>query len=266
MKRSLRTLAERDFRDPFRSRSAWPTLVLFAAVFGLFVYAMGPSPGPSRPEFGQLLVAIVYLLVPLAALQFGYDRLSGPRQTGEVRLLLAPPHSRRDLLLGTALGRSAFTALVIVVSYLAAAAVFVVAAGLPELTLTLGGLAAALGLGVAMTAIAVGASAATATTARSGMVAIGAYFLFLLWDMVPFGLRVVLNGFSLPEGPQPAWAELLAELSPMEAYMNLNASLFSGEVAPDVVTASPPVAVALLVAWTVAPLLVGYARLRAVDL
>lgn len=117
--RSLRTLTRRDLLDPFRSGEVWPVVVLFVALFGGAVVLQSRTPGTVRrppPSLLQSVTGLVFALLPLVTLQFGYDRLAGPRETGGVRLLLAPPHSRRDLVLATFLGRAAFTGFAVGVS------------------------------------------------------------------------------------------------------------------------------------------------------
>jgi ABC-2 type transport system permease protein len=265
MSPSVRTIAERDFRDPFRSQAVWLTLVLFALLFGLAVYAQRST--VATRTLGGMVRSLAYLFVPLVALQFGYDRLAGPRESGEIRLLLAPPHSRRDLVVGTFLGRVAFLATSLVVGYLTALAGFVAVGGVPAVGPALGGFAAALAFGVSMLAVALGISASVSTVGRAGVLAVGAFFLlFLFWGSIPTAVRYLANGLVVPPGPPPAWAHAFAETSPFAAYQNLTAATLPDVTAPDVVTATPVAATAVFLAWTVLPLVGGFLRLQRTDL
>lgn len=265
MSPSLRAIAGRDFRDPFRSQAVWPTLLLFALLFGLAIYVQRSV--TANPTFGGLIRPLVYYFLPLVALQFGYDRIAKARETGEIRLLLAPPHSRRDLLVGTFLGRVAFLALSVIVGFLTALGVFVATVGVPAAGPTLGGLGAALALGVTFVAIALGISASVSTAGRGGVLAVAAFFLFLaFWNALPRAVRFVLNGFEFPAGAAPEWVAIFVETSPLAAYRNLVAATLPDVAAPDVVTATPLAATLLIVAWTVLPLVVGFVRLQRSDL
>ena len=264
----LRAVVERDLRDPFRSRSVWPVLVLFVVFFGVPV-ALTRGGGTAAPTPGLLsqLQGVVFLFLPLAALQFGYDRIAGPRETGEVRLLLAPPHSRRAFVLGTFLGRAAFTALLVTVGYLVATVAYLGVVGVPAPMLTIGGYLLALALGVTVTGLAVGLSASMSTRGRATITAAATYLTLLaFWGSIPTAVRFVGNGLRAPTGPQPEWAVAFAQAVPTEAYRNLVAALLPNAAPPPVVTAGPLAAVLVLVVWTVVPLAVGVARFERADL
>ncbi|WP_276259406.1 ABC transporter permease subunit [Haloglomus litoreum] len=264
----LRAVVERDLRDPFRSRSVWPVLVLFVMFFGGPVALSGGGrPGAGAPGLLRQLQGVVFLFLPLATLQFGYDRVAGPRETGEIRLLLAPPHSRRAFVLGTFLGRAAFTALLVTAGYLVATVAYLGVVGVPGPVFALGGYLLALALGVSVTGLAVGLSASLSTRGRATITAAVAYLTLLaFWGAIPNAVRFVANGLQSPTGPQPEWAVAFAQAVPTEAYRNLVAALLPNTTPPTVVTAGPLAAVLVLVAWTVVPLAVGVARFERADL
>jgi len=264
----LRAVVERDLRDPFRSRAVWPVLLLFVVFFGGPVALTGGGrPGAQAPGLLNQMQIVVFLFLPLAALQFGYDRVAGPRETGEIRLLLAPPHSRRAFVLGTFLGRAAFTALLVTVGYLVATVAYAAVVGVPDPVRTVGGYLLALALGVAVTGLAVGLSASMSTRGRATITAAAAYLTLLtFWESIPTAVRFVGNGLRAPTGPQPEWAVAFAQTVPTRAYRNLAANLLPNAAPPDIVTAGPPAAVLVLVAWTVVPLAVGIARFERADL
>jgi ABC-2 type transport system permease protein len=264
----LRAVVERDLRDPFRSRSVWPVLLLFVVFFGGPVaLTRGGGPSTGAPGLLRQLQGVVFLFLPLAALQFGYDRVAGPRETGEIRLLLAPPHSRRAFVLGTFLGRAAFTALLVTAGYLVATVAYGAVVGVPDPVRTVGGYLLALALGGTVTGLAVGLSAALSTRGRATITAAAAYLTLLtFWESIPTGVRFVANGLRPPTGPQPEWAIAFAQAVPTRAYRNLVANLLPNAAPPEVVTAGPLAAVIVLVAWTVVPLAVGTARFEQADL
>ncbi len=101
-------IAQKELRDAVRNR--W--FLLYTLVFGGLVLALSML---SRPdvEFTQLaeynrtvtgLVNLVLLFVPLMALTFGASSISGDRETGALKYLLAQPIDRGEVLIGKFLG------------------------------------------------------------------------------------------------------------------------------------------------------------------
>ncbi|MCQ3930606.1 MAG: ABC transporter permease [Chloroflexi bacterium] len=101
-------IAQKELRDALRNR--W--FLLYTVIFGGLVLALSML---SRPdvEFTQLaeynrtvtgLVNLVLLFVPLMALTFGASSISGERETGALKYLLAQPIDRGEVLFGKFLG------------------------------------------------------------------------------------------------------------------------------------------------------------------
>jgi ABC-2 type transport system permease protein len=217
-------------------------------------------------------------IIPLAALVVAYLSIAGERESGSLKILLGLPHTRRDVVVGKLVGRTAVVALATFVSFLAGAGVllvnyqtvpvadFVILAGLTLLFAT------------AFVGIAVGFSSLASTRSRAMAGAIGLFFLFqFIWDFVPLGIYYVVEG-HLPNmlgGGLPAWYFLVQFLSPKNAYSTLSTYLMNPDATTQVETVlggdlpfylDTPFLFVILLAWLVVPVTVGYLRFRNADL
>jgi ABC-2 type transport system permease protein len=104
--------------------------------------------------------------------------------------------------------------------------------------------------------------------------AITAYLgLTLLWDLVPNGVHLLVTG-EMPGQVVPAWLLLLQGLSPTGAYNTLAQALLLGSQTaieariggPAPAYLHPAVFLAIMLAWVVLPLVVGYLGFRRADL
>ena len=272
-------IARKEFDDARRSRLLW-ALVGFVALFvtatmgvPLLVPALGADPLQGLGAASEFAA----ILVPVVALVAAYLALAGERESGSLRILLGLEPDRRTIVLGKFLGRGAVVALGVGAGFLLAGVVgWALYGGLPVVAF-LAVTALTAGLGVAFVGIAVGISAATATRSRAMTVGIAAYLsLTLLWDLLPQGLHLAIVG-SPPGGSVPAWFVFLQGLSPSGAYSALVMAAIastSGEYPGITANVVPPVPAyvewpafaAILLAWTVVPLLVGGALFVRADL
>lgn len=261
---SWRVVAKREALDPYYSGSLWVYLAVFVLLFGLGTYAGAGRGG----ELAGLLQGAVYGFVPLIALALGYDAVAERRQNGALRVDLALPHSRRDVVIGTAVGRGLVVAAGITAGYLTAVVVYLVEAGLPTPGLTLLGWLLAVLFGVTVVEVAVGISAGVATTNRAVLGAFGSLLLFFVfWRQLPGAVRYALNGFAAPAGPPPEWAIAFTYIEPLTAYRTTMMGLLPGSApTQSSVYTTPWFGVLVLVAWLVVPLLVGTRRFEASDL
>lgn len=263
-----RVLAKKDVLDAHRKwklGTAAAFFVLFLAVPTYFRVRRSSGGG-----FFEGLAMVVFL-VPLAALMFGYDAISGERELGSLKLLLGLPYTRRDVVVGTAVGRVVVVAVATLVGVVAAAVVFVGFGGALPVVDFLVFAALVVLLGAAYAGSAVGFSAASPTSNRAMATSVGFFLLTIVgWSAVPMLFRYVVNGFSTPRGPRPEWAAFLDALSPVEAYTTAtNALMRSGGTSvptSDAFYHTGPFAVVVLFAWAVVPVAVGYRRFRATDL
>lgn len=252
---SWRVVAKRDVLDPYRSQSLWILLGVYVLAFGAIAHFVA---GPETP-LASSLVGVARVFVPLTALALGYQSIAGSRQNGSLRVVLAYPHSRREVVLGRAVGRSVVTVLAVTVGFLAAAIVFTVETSVPALGPLAVAWAATLLLGVSMASLAVGVSASVRTVNRAVMLCFGGFLVFLaFWRQLPNLLRYLLAGFRMPRGPPPEWVAVFNRLEPMTAYQAVIRDLLPGRRPP--VTefhATEWFGVLVLLGWLLLPLVVG---------
>lgn len=263
-------------------------LLAIVGVFGFFVVLAAGLPAliSDGPLVGYAVVWFVTvlagLLVPLIAVVASYLSIAGEREAGQLKLLLSLPPTRRDVVAGKFLGRTG----VVVTSVLAAV---VLAAGIsfllygvvplwPYAQTTL----LTVLLALAFVGLAVGISAATSTRQRAMAAAVSLYVLFVaFWDLLIQTLRFFLQ-WGLGVELDGATVTFLTVLSPGKAYGRLVNSLVVPDIArgpaEDAISASPidttgapvylqdPAVLAVLVAWVLLPLVVGYWRFRGADL
>lgn len=261
---SWQVVARRDALDPYRSQSLWILLGVYVLAFGAITHFMA---GPETP-LASSLVGVARVFVPITGLALGYQSIAGSRQSGSLRVVLAYPHTRREVVLGRAVGRSVVVTLAVTAGFLAAAVVFAAETAVPAP----GPLAVAWGatvlLGVSMACLAVGVSASVRTVNRAVLLCFGGFLVFLaFWRQLPNLARYVLAGFEVPRGQPPEWVAVFNRLEPMTAYQAVIRDLPSGRRPP--VTefhATEWFGALVLVGWLVLPLLVGVWRFERGDL
>lgn len=256
--RSIRVVAEKDFRDAIRSRA----LLLLATVFVVFFAAAAfffadqfqqaldsaaASNNTTQRQAAQQirgrltssaflssLTQITRLLIPLTAIVVSYGALVGERESGTLKLLLSLPHSRASAVLGKFVGRSGVVAVPVLLGFLVAAPVFPIT-GVPfEATGYVGFALATALLGVLFVAVSVGASAAAPTSRRAVVVIVGLYALFtLLWGQFSSAVfRQVQNNTDLSQVQSVEAFLLVRHVNPVRAYESLVASVGpSGQLA-----------------------------------
>ncbi|WP_247003565.1 ABC transporter permease subunit [Halosolutus gelatinilyticus] len=197
------------------------------------------------------------------------------RTSGALTVVLGLPLSRREVVLGTFLGRSIIISTAVVASMLVAVPVGLVLGVTVDPT-RLVGVAIVLALfGVTCTALAVAISAVVRTTTRATVAAFGVFVLcyFQLWDSIPQTALYVRHGFSFPE-TTPEWVPFVSALNPVAAYTHLlsglfpdlNPATFVSPPSEPAVYQEPAFALVVLGGWIAAAMGVGYWRFRATDL
>lgn len=282
---SWTAVARKDFRDALRSRAFWGVSALFLLlVVSLSVaYAQVDEISGGDPSALGLVFFVataIGVFVSIAAILTCYKSVAGERESGSMKLLLALPHTRRDVVLGKVAGRTGVLAVPVVAALLVGAGLGTALLGeVAPLATVLFGL---VGLLFALTyaALVVGISATTGSTGRAAALAIGFFLVFeLLWDTVVIALVFVANGFVFPAGPGdlPEWTYPLVQLPPSNAFVTSLSAVIpdapgaaagpgpgAGQV--EAFFGTPWVAVVVLLFWVVVPLALGYRRFARADL
>ncbi|WP_435180060.1 ABC transporter permease subunit [Halorussus sp. AFM4] len=260
---SWRVVAERDALDPHRSRSGWVYLAVYALLFGLLGYLSAGS-----VPLGASLATVAAYFVPLTALTAGYQAVVGSRQNGGLRVVLSFPHTRREVVVGTAVGRAVVIATLVTISFAVAALIRLVTDGVPDLGVLAVAWALSVALGAAVASFSVALSASVRTTNRAAVLAFGSFLLFAgLWGQIPTAVRFVLNGFSFPSGPTPEWVAAFAQLNPTTAFQTALRGLAPGSSLPGgPFYQTAWFALLVLAAWLCVPLALGSLRFERSDL
>jgi len=280
---SWTAVAKKDFRDASQSRALWGLVVVFVAVASLLAYAYAEFPTTvaesDEATVGGLvffMASIVGLFVSLTAIVVCYKSIAGERELGSIKLLLALPHSRRDVFVGKLVGRSAVLVAAVAVGLAVGYGIGFVMIGTVEVAPVVLFLLMTLVFTVAYVGIVVSISATTGSTSRATTLALGFFLLFeLLWDAIPILLVYVVNGFSLPE-TMPDWVYLVTQIPPSSSYVLSLIALMpdiadsigtsSGAEEVDVFYATPEIGFVILAFWLVVPLALGYYRFDGADL
>lgn len=223
---------------------------------------------PSFEAFLEVTAVVAPLLFPLVGVVLGYRAVVAGRESGTLVLSLALPNSRASFAAGAFLARAAIVA----VSFAVAGAV----TG-PYLAFVLGGFDLGRFVGffllftgytLSFVGLSTGLSLAMSSTRRTVAAALGAYVLLvMLWRTAVDVVALVLFRFrgNVVANP-PTWLEFARFVSPETLLRYLSATEL------DVGAAPPPtvvgtewfvdswVAVALLLGWTVVPLVLGFVR------
>ncbi|WP_049971882.1 ABC transporter permease subunit [Haladaptatus cibarius] len=262
-----RVLAKKDFLDSYRKWSLGTAAVAFVIFLTVPVY-MGMS-GNSTPGDADFFSAVgfVVFLVPLAALMMSYDAIAGERELGSLKLLLAQPYTRRDVVAGIAAGRAMVVGTATCIGIFVATVVFLAFDGGFSIASYIVFIVLVCLLAAAYSGAAVCFSAVSPTSNRAMATSVGFFMLTLIgWSSIPQLFRYVLNGFSTPRGGRPEWASFIDSLSPIQAYSTGIDTVVHSNGTVGSFYETGWFAILVLIAWAVIPVVFGYLKFNQTDL
>lgn len=293
---STLVVAKKDFQDAIRSKLLWVLTVLFAlfaAAIG-FAYSEIAGGGPPGSGFGGGLAAFVgqnlTLFITVAAIVVCHRAIVGERESGSLKLLLSLPHSRRDVVFGKLLGRTAVLAVPVIGTFFLGVAVGAVLSGTFDIVATLGVALVTLLFVLTYASVFVGISAITGSTTLATALSVAYFVVFeVIWDIVGFVLLFVANGFSLDENlftlmgepwyyvysrfpPSKAFVAAMDALVPGVSTGGIGGGGFGGQAAQitaagsDSLFVTPWIGVGSLLFWLAVPVALGYGWFRRADL
>ncbi|AGB38298.1 ABC transporter permease subunit [Natronococcus occultus] len=283
-------VARKEFADAVRSRALWVATVIFLGMIALtqaIVVTVVEDPDPKLAA-RFLEGPATEIVLPMLGLLLGYQAIVGERESGNLRFLLGLPHSRRDVILGKFLGRTAVLSVAILGGFLTAVGLIVATVGVPPLVPIAAYVLFVLLSAAAIVAIAIAISAIVDTRTRAISVAVGGFLLAtVLWSYVIDGIHYVVTR-EFPGADPPTWLAVVDHLNPLTVLGTSadvllpeasqiaitvtedGASATQAEQTPsgatDALVHEPAFLAAVLVLWTVVPLAVGYLRFRSADL
>jgi len=273
----LLTITRKEFLESVRNR--WLigiTLILALFALGLAWFGAAVSGRVGLAPLDTTIVSmasLAVLLLPLIALLLAYDTIVGEKENGTLLLLLSYPLSRTQLICGKFLGHSLVLGLATVTGFGLAGLVI---AGLSghwldtELWRVFGlFILSAILLGTSFLAMAYLITVWVKEKSNAAALALGIWFLFVLaLDLALLGLLVLSQG-HIGAG---LFAHLLL-LNPNDVFRLISFALFdSGHAYPGLAPLpaqgvfSLPYLVAVLLLWTVVPLLLAVWRFNRCEL
>ncbi|MXV62644.1 ABC transporter permease subunit [Natronorubrum sp. JWXQ-INN-674] len=299
---SVRAIAKKDFQDAIRSWLFWGLsfffFLLLVGVTGTLAY-FGEDIAAEGATTDMLVFftsEITRVVIPLIALILGWKAIAGERETGSIKILLSLPHSRKDVLLGKLIGRSAVLSVSLIVGFGLAAVVVAALLGAFDIVDYIGLLGMSIIYGVAYTSIAVSLSSLTKSTTIAGAAMAGVFLVFYgVWNTLStmFGLlaeREILffdtvtytgefDGQEFQGERLQDWVYFILNIDPGEAYgsvltlvtdvdaielqVELNEQMFGGELP---FFLQDWFSFLILLFWIVAPIAVALYRFDRVDL
>lgn len=286
---SVVAVARKDFLDTTRTMSLWVLVGLFtlltlavAIVIGLNSEIVG-SGEVAGAQLVFFVVGIMGLFVSIASIVLCYKSLAGERESGSIKLLLALPHTRRDVVVGKVVGRGAAIGLPAGLAVLVAGVVAFALAGVVDVVALVVATVVTVAFGHVYAGLMVGISASTGSTSKAVGLSIATFFVFeIVWSNLLLALVLVLNGFSFPDR-FPWWYAVGVQLAPSQAYSSTVVALAPGlsdSAAMEVpgaavegtsslveaIYSSPEVGIVVLALWLIVPVAIGISSFERADL
>lgn len=265
---SWTTIARREYAATGDSRAIrWLLWALAGAcVLSGYLYpVLGSEPYTTKAFVGfDFLTGSIRYLLPLLGVFLGYGAVVTERASGELTLLLSLPYSRRDLVIGKLVGRSLVFATTLVAALAVAGALVVYPFGSLAPGWYLAFVVLTLLYGLLFTGIATAISMLTRSKHLATAGAFGVYGLFVaVWGTLRTALEFGLETAGVIDGGLPDPILFLFGCNPVTLYERILTGFFvdggSGPyVGADAWYLSEWLALALFLAWVVAPITLGY--------
>ncbi|UPM44974.1 ABC transporter permease [Halocatena salina] len=269
------TVARKEFEDAVKSRALIVMTTLFAVALAVLVYfqlyvAQEAQTTELRTaeDVVSWITTQLTILVPVLGTMLGYKAIVGERESGSLKLLLTLPHTRRDVVLGKFLGRSAVVVLSVLAGFAVVGIQFAASSDLFSVSVYAIAAVKTAIIGVVFVAIAMAFSTAMRSSMMAMWGAIGLVLLFVfLWDsvLVLFESFVERTPENSPVGPisaLPDWYYLIERLNPRHAFEDVTPfSVDSGAFYLE-----PWFAGVILGVWLIVPLGLAYLRFERSDL
>ena len=273
---SLQAVVKKDFLDVRRAKLVWGVGLLYTLFAVLSFWGTGSSPNSEIYNALFSMAGIAVLIIPLVALVAAYLSVAGERESGNLKFLLSYPNSRRDVVLGKFIARSAIVVAAIVFAFVVGLGMAFYYFPTVELADYAGFVAITLVYALSYVAIAVGISAATSTRSRAMGAAIGSWFVLnVFWNFLPIQPATVIEFLADKLGTSVSqnFKDLVWVLSPTGSYFNSLSLVFPDRItaaeagaASDPFYLQPEFMFVILAFWIVAPLALGYWRFERADL
>jgi ABC-2 type transport system permease protein len=226
-------VAKKEFQDTRRSKVIWLLSAIFVVIFALPAFlGLYFNIGQLAQQQGQTVTTDAFFaiatrfgsaLIPIIAIVIGYAAVVGERESGSLKVLLSLPFTRRDVILGKVVGRSAVVAVPILLGFLVSVLVLIPASVQVSPLGFIAGAGLTALLGVVFVALAVGFSAAVRTSRRAIVGTIGVYiYFFLFWNAFANSVGWALREYLGATAASTLKISLLLKLlNPTQSYQTL---------------------------------------------
>ena len=274
-------IAKKEFEDAARSKLLWGlTLVLLIATIPTFHSMTATSFIDGAVDATEWLPGNFQNYVAPVAIIAAYRAVIGERESGSLRVLFGHPITRRDVVAGKLLGRVALVAVVLLIGTLGLGAVIVAVYGTIPVGLFVVMVAYVVAYGGVWTAVTVGVSAAASSRlqAIAGLLGLFMFFgPFQLWKALAFPLAALAFTGSmsttgidqLNPDTWPSWYLYVQRINPMQNFAmsrEFVASLADPSIGYLGGIQVQLFGFAVLLAWAVVPLALGYWQFERADL
>lgn len=271
-------VARKDFEDALRSKLIWVlSALMILVVAGVsaiphLLHTPGEGPPPGFDDALSFAFTWMTLMISIIGLVVGYQAIVKERESGTIRFLLGLPNSRRDVVVGKVLGRTAVVAVPTVVGFLVGAVVIVALYDGFVVTDYVGLLVFSLVMGLVYVSVAVGVSGAVSTHVKAVAGTLGIYVLCdWLWWTVPMAVYWLVERELPGSTDLPTWYVLVERVGLWEPLATISGTLVDIAGVETVSTADRVAgevpfyletwfAWVFVVAWIVVPLGIGYYR------